>query len=446
MDCSLREAVINANNNVGPDLILLPAGTYLLTRGGIDEDASSTGDLDLIDAVRLEGAGEDFTIIDGGGPGGLGDRILDIHGSEAEVADLTIRGGSGVQRAGGIYNRSATLTVERSTIASNSATDVAGGVQDLGSGTYIDTTFYDNEASRSGGLDVSGATDFIDCRIVGNRALSGGAAGGGGIFAFGETSLTRLIRTEVSGNSSATDAGGILVWGPVEILDSRIVGNSAIDTGGGLLVALRLTTISGSTFSGNLAGFAGGAIDVEGQIQITNSTLSGNQAGTAAGGIRVAGVGELTNVTIAGNTSAIGTAMMNTPVSTMTYRNTIFEGSCNAAPTVTSLGGNIESPGATCQLSGSDQTNVPAADLKLAPLNFYGGPTPTHVPLQGSVAIDGGTGCPPPDVDQRGQARPIDGDGSAGAQCDVGAVETGLNEYPWLFTDGFESGSTSAWP
>ncbi|MBZ0114983.1 MAG: hypothetical protein K8J08_21160 [Thermoanaerobaculia bacterium] len=447
MDCSLREAVINANTTVGPDLILLPAGTYTLTRSGIDEDASFTGDLDLTDLVRIEGAGEALTIIDGGGPGGLGDRILDIHTSDAEIADLTVRGGSGVVRAGGIYNRGAMLTVERSTISSNRATGFGGGAQDAGTGTYVDTTFQDNEASRAGGLDVGGSTDFIDCRIVGNRALSMGDVGGGGVLTFGEGSLTRFIRTEISGNSSGTDAGGIYAWGPIEIIDSMVVGNSAIDTGGGLFVtAQRSAIIKGSTFSGNLAGFLGGAIDVEGQIEMTNSTLSGNQAGTAAGGIRVAGIGTLTNVTISRNTSAVGTAMMNTMDSTMTYRNTIFEGSCNAAPTVTSLGGNIESPGASCQLAGSDLVNVSASDLNLTPLGYYGGPTATHVPLQGSLAIDGGTACPPPDLDQRGGSRPIDGDGVAGAQCDVGAVEAMLNEYPWLFADGFESGSTSAWP
>ena len=48
-DCSLREAVIAANVSVdGDNIITVPAGTYVLTQPGADEDAAQTGDLDLI--------------------------------------------------------------------------------------------------------------------------------------------------------------------------------------------------------------------------------------------------------------------------------------------------------------------------------------------------------------------------------------------------------------
>src|SRR4029453_4363971 len=47
-DCSLREAVIAANSTpITADTISLPAGTYTLTRSGANEDAGSTGDLDI---------------------------------------------------------------------------------------------------------------------------------------------------------------------------------------------------------------------------------------------------------------------------------------------------------------------------------------------------------------------------------------------------------------
>ncbi len=59
--CSLREAIINANNNntsgsidcvsgaAGVDEIVLPAGTYTLSIAGRSEDAAATGDLDITD-------------------------------------------------------------------------------------------------------------------------------------------------------------------------------------------------------------------------------------------------------------------------------------------------------------------------------------------------------------------------------------------------------------
>ena len=54
-DCSLREAVIAANALVGPDTILLPAGTYELTIVGPDEDAAATGDLDSVESYSDQG-------------------------------------------------------------------------------------------------------------------------------------------------------------------------------------------------------------------------------------------------------------------------------------------------------------------------------------------------------------------------------------------------------
>ena len=91
-----------------------------------------------------------------------------------------------------------------------------------------------------------------------------------------------------------------------------------------------------------------------------------------------------------------------------------------------SLGHNIESPGDTCGFDpdGTDQVNVTAEDLKLAPLADNGGPTMTHALLPGSVAIDviPEEDCldadgEPLTTDQRGEPRP------GGTMCDVGAFE-----------------------
>src|SRR5687768_15112228 len=73
-DCSLREAIRAANSNTqvdtcpvgtSTDVINVPAGTYLLTIAGRDEDAAASGDLDLLGDITLNGAGVAATIIDG---------------------------------------------------------------------------------------------------------------------------------------------------------------------------------------------------------------------------------------------------------------------------------------------------------------------------------------------------------------------------------------------
>jgi hypothetical protein len=82
--------------------------------------------------------------------------------------------------------------------------------------------------------------------------------------------------------------------------------------------------------------------------------------------------------------------------------------------------------------------------LNLGPLQNNGGPTQTHALLTGSVAVDAATDCTDFDdnpifTDQRGTARPIDGDGDFGPLCDAGAYEAppctnGVDATPPLIT------------
>ncbi len=255
VDCSLREAVITANNTAGPDLIIIPAGTFNLTRSGTPEDAAVSGDLDLTEAVRIEGAGMTTTIIDGGGPGVLGDRIIDILGVEVEIEGLTIRGGSGVISAGGLNNRSgSTLTLTETMITANQADTVAGwagGMQTAGICTLIFSVVHDNEASRAGGIDASGTTIIQDSWISDNRALADSEWSGGGILTFAAGSSTTLIRTTVSGNTSASYGGGLHAYGPTTIVDSTFESNYAAKFGGAISVApSRTVTVEKSAFSG----------------------------------------------------------------------------------------------------------------------------------------------------------------------------------------------------
>jgi hypothetical protein len=103
-------------------------------------------------------------------------------------------------------------------------------------------------------------------------------------------------------------------------------------------------------------------------------------------------------------------------------RNVIFAaangGNCQGA--IQSLGNNIET-GDSCSLTGPNDR--PNTAPRLGPLQNNGGPTDTHALLPGSPAIDAGASAACPATDQRGVARPLDGNGDGTTACDVGAFE-----------------------
>src|SRR5919199_2689605 len=97
--CTLRAAVQEANalRNKPPfqSKILVPAGTYYLTRHGLD-DTAENGDLDLNFVGAIVGAGITRTVIDGDGA----DRVFDMSGDEI-VSHLAVRNGRATDGPGG---------------------------------------------------------------------------------------------------------------------------------------------------------------------------------------------------------------------------------------------------------------------------------------------------------------------------------------------------------
>ena len=228
----------------------------------------------------------------------------------------------------------------------------------------------------------------------------------GGAISVDEDSDATIRHAELTGNESTGPGGAISSEGALTLIDSVVYANVAANGGGG---------IDCGDFQGNST------------TTVINSTISGNTAGGNGGGI-IGGRGSLTlqNVTLSGNQAPNASALFydsdfGTPG---TISNTIFEGDCDIDGTMrpVSTGGNVESPGNTCDLlDPSDQVNVP--DLMLDALADNGGPTPTIALLAGSPAIDTGILGSCPAADQRGVARPVDGDGDQVADCDAGAYE-----------------------
>jgi CSLREA domain-containing protein len=394
-NCTLREAVIAANTNAavdacaageaGPtvDRIQLAAGIYDLTLQlpGTD-DTAQEGDLDVVGPVEIAGVGMFGTVIDGQ----AAERVVQVlwpgaYGINVTLSDLEVRNGQDLG-GGGILN-GARLTLQRCRVSDNASNNAGGG-----------------------GIDHSSADGLYvyDSEISGNEVVN---ASGGGIAHGGAGASIYVERTTISGNS-ALAGGGIVATSPVYLKNVTISGNTATLSGGGLWL--------GSSF-GSLA------------RQATNSTITRNHAAGGSGaGIYFEG---------SGTQVSLGTTIVadNTGGANCTKAGTA---------TMTSTGYNIESPANSCLLvHATDQVNVAADDLGLAPLADNGGWTRTHGLFAGSVAVDTlAAGCPA--VDQRGEPRD---DGA----CDVGALELQPGEdFQVVFGGGgepagFEDGTFGDW-
>src|SRR5579871_2583721 len=283
---SLRQAILDANANLGADVIHFApgvTGTITLT----------SGELDIIDDVDLQGPGSGVVTVSGNNA-----SLVFRVSAKATISGLTITRGSS-SNGGGIYN-TGTLTVENSTFDGNTGATVynpgfavvAPYYSQVGSGIYNDnggmatvsgSTFSNNTGSGIYNYSVGSTTTVI----VSDSTFSGNQAGeGGGIFSLGAT-LT-VSNSTFSGNSA-----------------SGVPKNS----GGGINCSIGGTlTVSNSTFSDNQAGYGGGiSVSFGVTATVNKSTFSGNRAFVAAGGIfNFQATLTVTNSIIAGNTSPLG--------------------------------------------------------------------------------------------------------------------------------------------
>src|SRR5689334_9916030 len=93
-DCSLREAVIAANSVPG-STVNVPAGTYTITIPGADDAITNPniGDIDILAAMTINGAGMNSTFVQSGPTPGSGiHRIFDNETlSPVVISNMTIR-------------------------------------------------------------------------------------------------------------------------------------------------------------------------------------------------------------------------------------------------------------------------------------------------------------------------------------------------------------------
>jgi CSLREA domain-containing protein len=218
--CSLREAIIAANTDRagsavagecpagnGADLIIVPAGTYLLdrTNSSGSEDATATGDLDITGSVVISSTGPVTITV----TPNFADRIFHILAGDVTLAGLTIANADFSGDGAAIYNQGS-LTLRDTTLSGSRSGGDGGGIYNSSTLTLTNVTLSGNRANRSGGglFQAAGSARLNNVTLSGNvaDANNNGIGNGGGLFvASGNLQLgNSLLAGNVDGPLGAT--------------------------------------------------------------------------------------------------------------------------------------------------------------------------------------------------------------------------------------------------
>ncbi|MFA6475140.1 MAG: choice-of-anchor Q domain-containing protein, partial [Patescibacteria group bacterium] len=394
-DCSLREAVMDANDNVGADIIVLGSDTYTLSipQGvGSDEDLSEIGDLDITDpnGVTIQGNGINNTTITT--DAAFDSRVFEVI-DNATITGVTISGGKFVKttsdQGGGVYVWNGTVSFSDCKISDNSIVVDANAVPYTASG---------------GGISIIGAATNVsmtNCIISGNsvtRTGTGttGGAKGGGLY-FGGANLTlnavTIDNNIVSSASQRAVGGGMTLasTGTVTATNVTVSGNS-------------VTSSTGDSYGGGIF-MSGGSIANVAFASISNNTVT--SSASSGGGVLVDSSGLTIKNSLVVNNSATANA------------NCLVLG-----PGIIASGGYNIDNGTSCLPYFTDLTDKTSTDPLLSALADNGGSIQTHAlsDLSPAVNIIPSANCTDNTstlvtTDARGISRP------QGSNCDSGAYE-----------------------
>ena len=246
-DLSLREAIVLANETEGADTIVFDES---LNGGTITFDEANDLELIINDSVAIQGLGQNNLTLNGGfiftpqtdvdlsidGLNLTGGKIdsfgnltltnstisqtIGIEGNSADNSAIISRGRAVISDSSivdnssnfagntGVFIESGMATIERSTIADNTAISVSG-ITIGGDATVdlINSTVANNLGRTIGGIDNDGSLNVVNSTVVNNATFSRGGDRIGQINNTGNTKLTSSIVAS-NNDSSLTDLSG----------------------------------------------------------------------------------------------------------------------------------------------------------------------------------------------------------------------------------------------
>lgn len=352
--CSLRAAIMEANDLADPQVVSLPAGHYTLVAADADdEDEARVGDLDVLDELTITGAGADVTTIDGNDA-----ETPFTNFSALALVGVTITGGAPqgifgwfatttltdcdiVDNETGISQRSYSVTMTRGRLTGNAtaAVHLNGTMVDIDGVTAEDLMFF-NFGNRGTVRDTTIRSAGALVQIFNELTFDGVTWTGGGLsIGYIDMASSVIVRNSIIEGS--TGAAISLRSGRIAVEDSILRDNEgcaitsgSID-GGGISVtrsvlerngcgieigtAMRLyvaTVLDSSIIDNGGIGISmdGSAGDPGNSVTITRSTIARNGGGGLQG-YGVNGYGPTVTVvdsTISGNQAERGGGILIT--------------------------------------------------------------------------------------------------------------------------------------
>jgi CSLREA domain-containing protein len=293
-DCSLRDVIHFANTIAGTDTIDFDLGT------GAHTITLTVGELLINQSVTIAGSAADLLSVSRSSAANTPKfGVFNITAGTVSISGLTISGGSAsITEGGGIRNKG-TLTLNDCVITGNKSGFEGHGIYNEGQLTVNDCQIVANGDSRGAGGGIYNQrfakTTVNRSTIANNTAQGGGGISNSGNFTINESTISGNIEFGISG-------AGINNTGSLTLTNSALSGNTTTSGDGAGVSSNGSLVISNTTISGNSTTFGwGGGCFCRGSISLVGVTISNNFADVGGGIFQSNGTLNIANTIVAGN-------------------------------------------------------------------------------------------------------------------------------------------------